>query len=125
MDAGLKEKMNGYLEQRLDHLHSMITLPPELFLSQKFDSIISSIDMDAELIMAGLAKDSNEEEKDTDQTATKINEARCEIVRILKLVETNLQTQLLTHNKSQELGEAFEALEKRRILSSILGFVIS
>ena len=63
--------------------------------------------MDAERIMAEIGNDSNQESE-----TQEVNEARCEFVRILKLLEKDLQARLLT-NGTRELGEDFASLSDR------------
>ena len=105
MDFDLKTKMDDVLKQKLDHVFS-IKMQPALYLSKRFDSIVSSIDLDAEQIMRKLGQHSEE--------ASKVNNARCEFIRILKATEKNLQTRVLANEPlTRQPGEAFEALEKR------------
>ena len=99
--------MDDDLKRKLDHLH-LIKKLPALFLAQRFDSIINSIDLDAEQIMSDFGKDSNQESK-----TGEVNETRCEFVRILKLLEKDLQARLLTNGGTRELGEDFASLSDR------------
>ena len=99
--------MDDDLRRKMDHLY-LIKKLPALFLAQRFDSIINSIDLDAERIMSEFdGKDPNQESK-----TQEVNEARCEFVRILKLLEKDLQTRLST-NGTKELGEDFASLSDR------------
>ena len=99
--------MDDDLKQKMDHLY-LIKKLPALFLAQRFDSIINSIDLDTERIMAESGgKDSNQESE-----SREVNEARCEFVRILKLLEKDLQARLST-NGTRELGEDFACLSDR------------
>ena len=99
-------KMDDDLKQKMDHLH-FIKKIPALFLAQRFDSIINSIDFDAERIMSEFGQDSNQEHE-----TQMVNEDRCKFVRILKLLEKDLQARLST-NGTKELGEDFAFLSGR------------
>ena len=99
--------MDQDLKRKMDHLH-LIKKLPALFLAQSFDSIINSIDFDAERIMAEYGgKDSNQESE-----TQMVNEARCEFVRILKLLEKDLHARL-SANGTRDLGEDFASLNDR------------
>ena len=99
--------MDDDLRRKMDHLH-LIKKLPALFLAQRFDSIINSIDYDAERIMSEIGNDSKQE-----SVTQEVNEARCEFVRILKLLEKDLQARLLTNGGTRELGEDFASLSDR------------
>ena len=103
MEIDLKTEMDKDLKLKMDLLHSMKTLP--FHLSQRFEDIIRSIDLEAEKIILRLGTSSREEIK-------KLDEARCEFVRILKAVESQLLTRLLSTEPS-ELGDDFVTLENR------------
>lgn len=95
------------LRRRLDSLFVM-NMQPALHLSKKFDHIVNRIDYEAELMLMdspkrfGIKSPSNKE----------INEARCEFIRILRLLENKLNARLLA-NETKEPGEDFDVLEKR------------
>ena len=111
MDADLKSRMDQDLTQKLDSLFAM-KMQPALHLSKKFDDIVNRIDYDAERILLNQSADSGSSNtSETLASTSKVNEVRCEFVRILKLLEQNLQTQLLA-NETKELGEDFEVLQK-------------
>ena len=106
MDTDLKAKMNEDLERELDHLYSM-KLQPELHLAKKFDSIISTIDFDAERIILDLGEASIGSR--VFKMAEKVNQARCEYVRILR----DLEKHLAPRSATKTLGEAFQSLDRR------------
>ena len=108
MENDQKAKMDDDLRRKLDRLCSM-KLQPALHLSQRFDSIISSIDFDAESILDALGNDAKKPGKQR-QTLSKTNEdSRFEFIRILKLLETSLHARLLPN----EVGKDFTELEDR------------
>ena len=107
MEADLKARMDDDLRRKLDRLYSM-KMQPALHLSQTIDSLINSIDLDAERQLLIIE---NKQTSVRERQAT-VNGARCEFVRILKALEKNLHTRLLT-NQKKELGKDFVALEER------------
>ena len=127
MDAELKAKMDDDLQRRLDRLYSM-KMQPSLYLSQRFDSIINAIDFDAERIILDLQEGKNSKETKKDGTTTtdedssdedetpstsleKVNKARCEFIRILRLLEKELTKSLPKEIK--EPGRHFLCLEEQ------------
>ena len=109
MEDDLKLRMNQDLQNKLDRL-CLMKLQPALYLSHKFDDIISKIDYDAELLMNELG--SREKPVKNEPTTLQVNEARCELIRILKIVAENLRAQLL-ENESKEIDQDFVALQEK------------
>lgn len=103
-------KMNDDLKRKLDNLFGM-KMQPSLHLSKRFDEIISKIDYDAERIMLDLENKSKASATECQETE-KVNDARFEFVRILRVLERNLRTQLLT-NQPKKLDHAFLTIEQR------------
>ena len=109
------------LKLKMDLLHSMKMLPLH-HLSQRFEDTIKSIDHDAEKLILKKRKYSEDSKKifggilrlgtSSREEIKKLDEARCEFVRILKAVESQLLTRLLSTEPS-ELGDDFVTLENR------------
>ena len=110
MESELKPRMNDDLGRTLDRL-CMMKLQPALYLSQKMDSVINNIDLDAERILLALGEDSANAESQL-EAAAKVNEARCEFVRILKALEQGLQARLTTGG-TKKLDKGFLDLQER------------
>ena len=112
MGEDLKSRMDQDLSQKLNSLFVM-RMQPALHLSKWFDDVINKIDYDAELIMMGDGAVTYSPDSTESPAATsKVNEARCEFIRILKLLEQNMQTQLLA-NETKEPGKVFAILQER------------
>ena len=116
MEIDLKMEIDKDLKLKMDLLHSMKTLPLH-HLSQRFEDTIRSIDHDAEKLILkqrkylAFLKDTDDSEASS-EVIKKVDEARCEFVRILKAVESQLLTRLLSTEPS-ELGDDFVTLENR------------
>ena len=110
MQSDLKQQMEEDLGRMMDRL-CLMKLQPALYLSQKFDSIINAIDLDAERILMELVENSTMIGSEP-EAASKMNEARCEFVRILKLLEQSLQTRLAIGGKRELVGR-FRDLQER------------
>ena len=110
MEAELKAKMDDDLKRKLDNLFR-IKMQPSLALSERFDDIISQVDYDAEKILYDLQTEQPPSASGL-QESEKVNGSRVELVRILKVLERSIRSQLLP-NQSKELDRAVEAIEKR------------
>ena len=80
MENELNSGMDKDLINKLDRLFLM-KMQPALYLAQKFDEIIIAIDYDAELLMAEL--ETTTKPFENAPTTLQVNEARCEMIRIL------------------------------------------
>ena len=109
MEDDSKSRMDGNLKQKLDSLYAM-KMQPAFHVTQRMDEIINAIDYDAELLMAEL--ETKTEPAEDDPTSLQVNEARCELVRILKAVEQKLHAQLLADELTR-VDRAFDALVER------------
>ena len=88
MEDDLKARMDKDLTNKMDRLFLM-KLQPALYLSQRIDEIVSTIDYSAEQRL------DNERSWEKTSYSTYFNQARCEMIRIVKAVEKNLHNQLL------------------------------
>ena len=109
MEDDLKSRMVRDLKNKFESL-CLMKMQPQLHLSERMNEITNRIDYDAELLIAEL--EANTEPTENAPTSLQINEARCELVRILKIVAENLHLRLL-ENASNELESAFVSLQER------------
>ena len=80
MGADQKSAMDQDLGRMLDSLFAK-KRQPALHLSQRFDQIINSIDLDAETFIQDVGKKAK---------TAKYHQVRCEFVRIIKALEQKL-----------------------------------
>ena len=107
MEDDLKARMDKDLKNKMDRLFLM-KLQPALYLSQRIDEIVSTIDYSAEQRL------DNERSWEKTSYSTYFNQARCEMIRIVKAVEKNLHNQLLADEPTRRRADpTFMALQAR------------